>query len=374
MRNLLLVSSAFAIVLAALACEPAVSDDATVTVDGRALNVDGTPLADQEVSLWRSAVPLFDSDGAVGLLIDVGTPFRTVKTDAEGRYHFELSGSQANAGQAAWAAYFAVTITQGSDKMLGVASDEFHFSNQDLAHALPDMQLWDAGDVTIADDSLVFSWDPTSTPDDLDAYLLNVDGGIWGEFTQAQSITASTLVLPSDATTHRFQVVALGNKLRYRTSFKTFEASNPRGAGIDYKQADAGNISATDCVGGNLFDLNDDAFAGAGNVEQFNTSPGDAARCVNITLGGTYAVEDIVIHNGWVDGMDKAQVTISAREGDGEWQILDTQEGSTGSLGIYFKHLSGLDMQASELRLEVIGGNARFGTLGEVVVYAAPEQ
>jgi hypothetical protein len=369
MRNTLLLSSSVLLVLAALACEPPVSDDATVTVDGRALDTEGNPLADQEIKLWRSGVPLFDSDGAVGILVDIGQPFRTVKTDAEGRYHFELSGAQANTGQAAWAAYFAVTMTQGSDKMLGVASDEFQFSNQNLSKAIPDMQLWDAGSVTVTDETLTFEWDPTATPEDLDAYILGVDGGSWAEFTTANSLSVSTKVLPAQGTTHRFQVVALGNTLRYRTSFKTFEASNPKGAGIDYKQTDNNNRSATDCVDGNLFDLNDGEFAGAGNVEHFNTSAGDAARCINIDLGAAYALSDILVLNGWVDGLDKAQVTISAKSGEGDWELLDTQEGSTGSLAIYYKHLSELDMTADQIRLEVIGGNARFGSIGEIVVY-----
>ncbi len=374
MRNTILLSSALLLVIAALACEPPVSDDATVTIDGRALGVDGQPLANQEIKLWRSGVPLFDSDGAVGLLIDVGQPFRTATTDADGRYHFELTGAQANTGQAAWAAYFAVTLTQGSDKMLGVASDEFQFSNQRLSQTIPEMQLWDAGSVTVTDESLSFEWDPTATPEDLDAYLLHVDGGTWAEFTSGNTLSLSTMILPADATTHRFQVVALGKNLRYRTSFKTFEAQNPKGAGIDYQQPDHNNRSASDCVDGNLFDLNDGGFAGAGNVEHFNTSAGEAARCINIDLGGEYQLSDLLVHNGWVDGLDKAQVTISARSGDGDWELLDTQEGSSGTLAIYYRHLTGLDMAADQLRLEVIGGNARFGSIGEIVVHGSPAE
>lgn len=369
MRNTLLVSSAALLVLAVLACEPPVSDDATVTVNGRALDVDGQPLANQEIKLWRSGVPIFDSDGAVGFLVDVGQPFRTAKTDADGNYSFELGGAQANVGNAAWAAYFAVTMTQGTDDQLGVASYEFQFSNQDLDETLPDMQLWDAGNVVVEDETMTFTWDATATPDDLDAYLLHVDGGAWGEFTTAQTVAAPTKVLQAGKDTQRFQIIAFGDRLRYRTSFKTFQAENPLGAGIDYKQADNNNISATDCGGGNLFDLNDGVFAGASNVEHFNTSKGDDARCVNINLGGSHKLDDIVVHNAWVDGLQNAQVTVTARDGEGEWQILDTQDGAPGRLNIYYRHIADLDLTASELRLEVIGGNARFGSIGEIVVY-----
>jgi hypothetical protein len=355
-----------------VACQPPVSNEAALVVEGRILGVDGQPLANQAVNLWKSDLPLFEDDTLIGISIEAGQPFRIATTDADGRYRFDLKGAEANTGGQRFAAYFAVTATQGSDKSLAVASAQFGFSNQALTHSAPDLQFWDGGAVAPQGEALRFQWDASPTGADNQEYVLVVDGGIWSEATSATTLDVSTHALPAEQDTHRFLVLALRDGIRYRTSFKTFTASNPLGAGIDFKQPENNNISATDCDGNNLFNLNDGVFTGRENEENFQTSPGDAARCVSIKLAAPTALSELVVHNGWISGLDGASVTISARPEGGEWKLLDTQDGAQASLMFYYRHLRDLDpAPVSEIKIEVLGGSARFYTLGEVVLYPA---
>lgn len=368
---------ALAVVALAAACEPPVSNEASLTVEGRLLGVDGEPMANQTVKLWKSDIPLFEENLLLGVAIEAGTPFRTVTTDAQGRYTFELKGAEANTGGQRFAAYFAVSADQGSDKSLAVASPQFSFSNQDLNQSIPDLQFWDDGAVAVEGEQMSFSWGATPTGADGQEYILVVDEGIWSEGTSGKELALPTGALPADKDTHRFLVLALRDGIRYRTSYKTFTASNPRGAGLDYKQVDNNNISATDCDGNNLFNLNDGQFAGAEGEENFQTSPGDAARCVNISLKEPTALSDLFVHNGWITGLENASVTISARPEGGDWELLDSQDGAQASLNFYYRHLDLADADSAtykDIKIEILGGNARFSQLGEVVLYAAEQQ
>jgi hypothetical protein len=265
--------------LGALGCEPPVSDEATLTITGRVLNADGTPAANQKVDLYKSDLPLFESDTLIGYSIAVGTPFQTAQTDADGNYRIVLSGAEANTSSQKFAAYFGVSVTQGSDRQLAVASYSFQFSNQDLSEALPEMRFWDSGAVAVEGEELTFTWDAPPTPTRSGEVHVALPG-VWLDAVEGGRYSLSTLALPFEGEAQGFELIAVSDQLRYRTSLKPFTASNPRGAGLDYSQPLNNNISGTDCEGKNLFDLNDGIFAGDSGVELFGQSTRDGARGV----------------------------------------------------------------------------------------------
>ena len=369
--SVLLFATSGLFIIPETGCIPPVSDETEVKITGRVLNEDGTPAAGQEVKLWKSDVPLFDSHLIVGIMIDTGNPFRTRTTDADGTFSFVLPGDQVNSGNQRWAAYFAVTVSKGNGD-LAVATYDFHFSNQKLTEDLPDMQFWDAGSVEEQGGELQFSWEASPTVPSGSRYHLAVAKGTWFGASSQNSMNLSTLVLEPGADTHHFQLISLGDQLRYRTSLHAFSAQNPIGEGLDYKQPELNNVSALDCVGNNLFEINDGVFDGQEHIEYFNQSANDGAKCLEITLAEATVIGDMLVQNASVYGLDNAQVDIFYRDViDGDWVLLDSQSGRQTDFNTYNIHLSGLDINVRQLKLEVVGGdNDYFDYIGEITLYA----
>jgi len=99
-----------------LGCQLPVSDEATVVVQGRILDTDGTPAAGVSVKLYKSAVATLDADWVVGNIVNKdANAFKEQVTDQDGKYVFEFPGDEANSSNQAWAAYFVVYAIDEND-------------------------------------------------------------------------------------------------------------------------------------------------------------------------------------------------------------------------------------------------------------------
>ena len=317
------------VVVGILGCEPSVSDDATIIITGRVLDEDGNPAEGEVVELWKSDLPTFDFDALLGVAIAAGTPFRTMTTDENGEFRFELNGADANTSGGTFAAYFAVTTVRGDDRIQAVASNEFQFSNQDLTENLPDLQYWGAGEAAVGADGVDFTWGASPTAPESGIYNVVVHD-TWLDGTSETSYSLSNLALNPADNEHYFHVISLGEDVRYRTSFTAFSATNEAGGGIDYRQVDNNNISAVDCLGNNLFDLVDGDYMSQDGREDFGTSDVEGAQCLTITLPEATTVSDIVVHNGTIFFAAEASVEIAIRaHADDEFTVVDTYAGNT---------------------------------------------
>jgi hypothetical protein len=139
-----------ALSLAVTSCSfSSVDPDASVEISGRALNASGKPLAGARVLLFKQAdigEVVFGTVLTVGSLSTICLlpeapaicrKARTATTDADGRYHFELKGSdtQGTLGtESTLNVVFAGPRAQGSTTVSFTAKDE--------AITLPDARLW----------------------------------------------------------------------------------------------------------------------------------------------------------------------------------------------------------------------------------------
>lgn len=148
----------------------AVESDATVTVSGRALDASGAPLADAPVLLIRQAdigQVVFGSILAVGTLSAIcfapDPPAicdraRTAKTDADGRYVFEVKGSDTQ-GSLGTEATMNVVFSGRSAK----TSTTVSFVARDEEVTVPDARLWNLdADVAQRAGGIQLSWRPLS--------------------------------------------------------------------------------------------------------------------------------------------------------------------------------------------------------------------
>lgn len=145
-----------------------VDPDSSVSISGRALDASGRPLANAPVLLMKQA----DLGEVVfGTILAVGTlsaicfapdppaicdKARTTTTDAEGRYHFEVKGSDTQ-GSLGTESTMNVVF---SDRSAG-ASTTISFAAEDEAVTVPDARLWDLrADATRRAGRIDVSWRP----------------------------------------------------------------------------------------------------------------------------------------------------------------------------------------------------------------------
>lgn len=127
-----------------------VDPDASVSVSGRALNAAGKPLADTPVLLFKQAdigevlfgtVLTVGSLGSVCLLPDAPSLCRkakTARTDADGRYSFDLRGSDTQGTLGTKATMSVVFATKAT------GSTTVSFTAEEPEISLPDARLWKA--------------------------------------------------------------------------------------------------------------------------------------------------------------------------------------------------------------------------------------
>lgn len=359
--------ASLAALLVIIGCSP-VSDEARLAITGTVLNDDGSPAADQLVELYKADLPILDSDWFLATVIQGATTYRTVRTNSEGYFEFSMDGAEANTAGQGFAANFTVAVVRGDDRQLSVASQQFQFSNNDLREDLPDLQFWDGVTTAVSSDSVDISW--IAPPVGAEVHVA-LPGGVWLDATGDGSMDLPLTLLPPTETSHDVVLFAVSGDLRYRTSVHAFEAANPLGAGIDYRDRET-NASALDCAGGNVFDLNDGVYSEIqGQGSHLFADNTDGEHCIIIDLQGTRTVEHVSIHGGNITGLEDATVEVSVREGDGEWTLVDSVEGRTTAFDSYYRDLANLGVVANELKLEVVSQtDAQFLALGEVVIHA----
>jgi len=396
--GLVVLSAAF---LAALVvgCFPPVSDEATVVVEGRVMDADGTPAVGITVRLYKTPLNTIGADWVAGTIVNAdANVFMDTVTDAEGRYLFEFSGADANANNQAWAAYFMVYVIHPDDldNQQAVASREFHFSNQHLTETIPDMTFWDLpeGAVTIDEDNLTITWDETEQAPEDGEYLVIVGDGTWVEEVAGTGLTLPLTVLepcadpvsdPADCvarTDHRVQLVSLSDDLRYRTSEVHFTAENPEGLGVWFPRGENNRAAAT-CSGKNVFDVNDGKFSGANAVARLVADEGltvDDVRCIVVDLGAEHAVDEIWVHNGLVWNAPKAKIEIALgledpdTAADDAWTPLGTWEGAGRTGWQAYVHLLPDGESGRYLRIRFVDAEETtvWHQIGEISVYGLP--
>jgi hypothetical protein len=168
---------AVALCLAATGCSTSdIDPDATVRISGRALDAAGKPLSDTSVLLFKQADL---GELLVGTVLAIGT-FSTVcflpdppavcakahqsTTDADGRYEFELEGSDTQ-GTLGTRSTLSVVFA-GRSAQDGTAVS---FTAEDPEIDLPDARLWRArAEVSRPPGEIALSWSPLQTGDDVD--------------------------------------------------------------------------------------------------------------------------------------------------------------------------------------------------------------
>ncbi len=376
-------------------CQPPVSDEAVVTIEGRVLNQDGTPAAGIYVRLVKSDLDVLDADWVVGHIVNTDeTPFRDVKTAEDGSFLFELQGADANAKNQAWAAYFVAYAVHPdhdaqNDKRLAVATDSFSFSNQNLNKVIPDMRFWDlAGDaVKVEADKVTVSWENTDLAPEDGKYLVHFEGTEWLAEVQGNSYSLPLSALeacespvkdaPEECTAktkHMVEVISLADGLRYRTAWHPFDATNPKGIGIWYRAED--NTSGRTCSGKVVFDLNDGKYSGANAVFQKDADTTvDEMRCFLFDLGKVYELEDIFLQNGslWFHKDARVEFFLSDKEApeDADWAQLDLWEGKDNRFAHFNLQIPGNGESARWIKIEFtdIAAKSSLAWLGELVVY-----
>ncbi len=370
LAGLLLASAA--LLAMAVACEPAVSDDAEVTISGRVLDDSGAPLAGAEVKLWKSAIPVFELDAVLAAVLDAddSDPFRTTTTATDGSYSFTLTGADANNVGGSAAAYFAVS-TQRGDGQSAVASDSFLFSNVDLVEDVGDMQFWSGGSATSDAGSVDFVWDDAPTAPSGGAYNIAIRDR-WFSPSTGNAASLPTEVLDPDATSAEYQFVAISSGFRYRTALQTLTYDPPQ-APIEYTQTDNNNISAVDCEGQNLFDLNDGEVVGVENVEFFQSASATGRKCFTITLREEAEVSKIVIFNAGILNFEGAAVEAEVRgPGETEFVSIGTIDRTTNDFDTVYGVFEA-DRAVEEIRFSLTNDDASFNFVGEVAVFASED-
>lgn len=165
MRSVPALFAAFSLAVAGCTFSD-VNPDATIHISGRALDASGRPLADARVLLFKEAdlgEVLLGSALVVGTLSTVCllpeppaicNDAHVATTDDDGRYEFELKGSdtQGSLGtEATLDVVFSGSETQGSTTV--------SFAAKDTSVTLPDARLWRARpEVELRSDRIGLSW------------------------------------------------------------------------------------------------------------------------------------------------------------------------------------------------------------------------
>ncbi len=378
-------------------CDPAVSDEATVTVEGRLLYQDGTPASDVFVRLNKTDLDILDVDWVVGNIVNQDkTPFKSARTDSEGHFLFEFSGAEANNNNQMWAAYFVVYAIHPDDPAshLAVASDSFSFNNQSLNKVVPDMRFWDipTGGLTISDTDVTVSFEATDLAPENGTYLVYFADTAWTAEVKGTSFSLPLYALepctesvkddPSECvpkTTHAVQIISLADGLRYRSAWHTFEATNPEGLGLWFRDPDD-NRSASTCSGKVLYDLNDGKFSGenaiavtGGGVTQQDL------QCIIVDLQEPAVLSRLLLHNGTMLNHKDAVLDISTTNDEdpdtATWQLQSTWEGTDQRFWNVNLDVDLKDTPARFVRLQLAdkGGEQSWFYLGEISLFGVPQ-
>ncbi len=379
-----------------LACQPPVSDEAIVSVQGRVLEVDGTPMANVTVRLVKTDLDVLDADWVVGHIANTDKkPFREAETDENGEFYIEFEGADANSGNQLWAAYFVAYVLHPDDpdSHLAVASDSFQFSNQSLARTIPDLQFWDIplGGVVVDDAFVTVSFDASPEAPANGRYILHVEGTEW-----TAEVAGTSYQLPLTAlepcinpvaddqavcepkTEHRLQIISLAEGIRYRSAWHSFTGENPRGLGLWYRNPED-NTSGRTCSGKVLFDLNDGKFSGTNSVQVLDQGmTAEEFRCIIIDLQQDVQLEEVFLHNAAVwfhkDARIKFLISAAAEPTEADWTEVSQVNGADNVYPMFNVHLDAIDTPARHIRIEFvdIGDKPFWQRIGEISVYATP--
>ncbi len=378
-----------------LACQPPVSDEATVSVSGQVLGLDGTPMANVTVRLVKTELDVLEADWVVGHIANTDKqPFREVETDQEGRYYIEFTGAEANAGNQLWAAYFVAYVISPDDpdRHMAVASDSFQFSNQMLDKEVPDLQLWDipAQGISVGQEFVSVEFNASRIAPEGGRYILHVEGTEWtAEVTGTSYQLPLTVLEPclepviddpaqcTPKTEHRLQIISLAPGVRSRTAWHSFTAQNPRGLGVWYRGED--NTSGHTCSGLNLYDLHDGKFSGKNAVQVLDQGmTAQDFRCLQIDLLQEFIVDEVILHNAAIWFHKQARIkflaTAVAQPTDADWVELLAVDGAENFNPMLNVQLRDIDMPMRHLRIEFVdvGATPFWQRVGEVTVYGAP--
>jgi hypothetical protein len=380
------------------ACQPPVSDEAIVSVEGRVLDVDGTPMTNVTVRLVKTDVNVLDADWVVGHIANTDKkPFREAETDENGEYYIEFLGADANAGNQLWAAYFVAYVIHPDDpdSHMAVASDSFQFSNQALSKSVPDLQLWDlpADGVVIDEEFVTISFEDSPVAPATGRYIIHIEGTEWtaeadGTTYQIPLTALEPCLAPivDDPATcepkgdHRLQVIALADGIRFRTAWHSFHAENPQGPGLWYRNPDD-NTSGRTCSGKVLFDLNDGKFSGANSVQVLDQGmTAEDFRCITIDLQQEVQLDEVFLHNAAVwfhkDARIKFQIAATEEPVEADWTELREVDGAENTYPMMNVHLAAIDAPARHLRIKFvdIGDKPFWQRIGEISIYGTPNQ
>jgi hypothetical protein len=280
------------------------------------------------------------------------------------------------------------------EEHLAVATDSFQFSNQKLHVDLPDMKFWDIPEqgVVVDEKSVTFTFEESEVKPEEGKYLVHVDETDW-----VAEVTGTTYSLPLTAlepcvgpvkdsveecepkNEHRVQLISLADGVRYRTSWHTFTAANPRGMGIWFRNPDD-NTSGNTCSGKVLFDLNDGKFSGDNAVQQLDAGlTKEDFRCLLINLRGEVVLDEVFIQNAAVWFHEDARIRFSTASAeapeDSDWAELTLWEGAANRYAHLSLRLDGKQTPARWLKIEYIdvGDKAFWQRIGEVSVYTSDQ-
>lgn len=380
-------------------CVAPVSDEAIVSVEGQVVDIDGTPMRNVVVRLVKSDLNVLDADWVIGAIVNGDAqPFRQVSTDDNGYYYFEFEGAEANSKNQLWAAYFVAYVLYPADPddHMGVATDTFQFSNQNLDVVLDDLAFWDipAGGVTVDETYVHINFDPSEVEPEQGKYLLHVHGTNWTAEVEDTSYSLPLSALEpcqnpvkSDEgecvpkTEHKVQIISLGDGMRYRTAWHTFEAQNPQGMGIWYRDPDNNNASATTCSGKVLFDLNDGKHSGTGAIAQLgNDLLTEDFNCFVIDLQAPHYLEEMYIHGASVwfhkNAFVVIEITMAETPQEEDWTEISQYDGAEHVWPMLSWHVPDIFENARQVRIRFLdagGADPVWDHIGEITVYGVPE-
>jgi len=378
-------------------CQAPVSDEATVSVEGRILGTDGLPVANIKGRLQKTDLDTLDVDWLVGSIVNAdATAFKETTTDTNGTFRFEFGGAEANAKNQAWAAYFVVYVIAPADteNHLAMATDSFQFSNQNLQRALPDMRFWDLDDksISVTEDSVTFAWDDSDQLPEGGKYILEVEGTAWAAEVEGTAYTLPLSALEpcqtavKDAASecqtrkeHRVHLISLADGIRYRTGWHKFTASNPVGMGLWYRGV--GNISGKTCSDKVLYDLNDGKYSGDNAIQVLGGDNADGIsaddfKCLVIDLGSEQELNEVYLHNGAIVDHKKAVIgllgAVAAEPTEADWTKLGEWKGDQNRFWVHNSRFELAGAKARWLKVQFTdqNPNTTWAWLGEIAVYA----
>jgi hypothetical protein len=365
-RRLFTVLSFLVVGVLVTGCPPPVDPEADVYVRGTVLNVDGSPLANQTVELFKSTAPFWIYTNALENIIeDEGNTFRTFQTEADGSFELHMKGADVNTPDQQWAAHFVAAVFRDTDREMAVVTENHFFSNNDLIWNLGDVQFWDLGSVLVDSGTLYmdFTW-PDLPENSVHDYLFYINDGDWAEWVPDSQTSLTGLpveVLHPDDDNPAWQIIGWSNDLRYRTSKQYFSNQNIF--------SPITGAEAADGDGNRLDGATDGEYR---DKEYFDSSMN--TKEVILDLGTPHEVTALVVHHSWIFNYWRGSLNITTSMDLSSWQSWDTADGAHENYGLLYHYvIDPMGRDCRYIKLNAEGGtDVEWHWIGELVAFGTP--